>query len=197
MLSLDSFRHLLEISSKSKSERGQHLSAFHMKVKMSNGCEIPLECAFQGSKVFDRSGPFTDLYWKAPKEAKRHPRLKESGPLTGFKFENFSWPLEPKTVFYDWLYVTFLKSWREWAEKLYSYRGFIDVEFNPHRSINCQARSCALFLSLMRRNILDEATKSPEAFITTLRSFEYHPQLRPEQGWEAPLVQRSHNTVRG
>ena len=141
----------LEISSKSKSERGQHLSAFYMKVRLDDREEIPLECAFQGSKVFERGGPFTDLYWKEPSDAKRDPRLKESGSLKGFKFQGFTWPLEPKTVFYDWLYISFLKRYRDWAPKLYAYGGFTDVEFNPHKSINCQARSCALFLSLIKR----------------------------------------------
>ena len=158
------FRHPLEISSKFKSDRGQHLSAFYMKVQLSDGREIPLECAFQGSKTFERGGPFTDLYWKEPRDAKRDPRLKESGVLTAFKFEGFTWPLEPKTVFYDWLYITFLKRYKDWAPKLYAYGGFTDVEFNPFRSINCQARSCALFLSLMKRETLDEATQSPHDF---------------------------------
>jgi len=189
------FRHLLEISSKSKSGRGQHLSAFHMKVKMPDAREVPLECAFQGSKVFERGGPFTELYWLEAREAKRDLRLKESGPLTGFKFGDFSWPLEPKTAFYDWLYVTFLRGWREWAEKLYAYGGFTDIEFNPHRSINCQARSCALFLSLMKRGLLDKATESPQDFITTLLSFDYRPQLRTEHGWDPSLFSEPNKSV--
>jgi len=174
------FKDLLEISSKSKSDRGQHLSAFYMKVKLSDGREIPLECAFQGSKTFERGGPFTDLYWKEPKEAKRDPRLKESGPLKSFQFEGFTWPLEPKTVFYDWLYITFLKRYRDWTPKLYAYGGFTDVEFNPHRSINCQARSCALFLSLLKKDVLDEATQSPQDFIHMLTTSRYRPQLRAD-----------------
>ena len=52
---------LLEISSKSTEKLGQHLSAFHLKVRGQHG-EMPLECAFQGSKVFERGGPYTDLY---------------------------------------------------------------------------------------------------------------------------------------
>jgi Aldo/keto reductase family len=32
---------------------------------------------------------------------------------------------------------------REWLERLYRYAGFTDIEFNPSKSINCQARSCA------------------------------------------------------
>lgn len=182
------FDHLLEISSKAESERGQHLSAFYMKVKMQDGKEIPLECAFQGSKVFERGGPFTDLYGVVePRVAKRDPRLRESGPLKAFQFEGFTWPLEPKTAFYDWLYVRFLYHYRDWASKLYAYGGFTDVEFNPYRSINCQARSCALFLSLMKKNLLDAAVESPDDFIRTLRRFDYRPQLRAEHGDQPPL----------
>jgi len=178
------FSPLLEISTKSDNKRGQHLSAFYIKVKTSSGSEIPLECAFQGSKVFERGGPFTDLYGKDVREAKRDLRLKESGLLKGFHFDGFVWPLEPKTAFYDWLYVGFLKNWREWGQKLYAYAGFTDIEFNPSRSINCQARSCALFLSLMKRGLLDDAIKSPHDFIRVLSSFSYHPQLRTG---DAPL----------
>jgi hypothetical protein len=58
---------LLEISSESKSERGRHMSAFYMTVPTKHG-RIKLELAFQGSKVFERGGPFTDLYSKGDKE---------------------------------------------------------------------------------------------------------------------------------
>jgi hypothetical protein len=151
------YRNLLEISTKSKSERGRHLSAFHMTADTKSHGAIKLELAFQGSKVFERGGPFTDLYGTPDTEighAKRDPRLQESGMLVGFRFEGFDFPLEPKTVFYDWFYISFLKNFTDWAPKLYAYGGFTDVEFNPHRSINWQARSCALFLALMRRNLV-------------------------------------------
>ncbi|MGP0076216.1 MAG: DUF6977 family protein [Bryobacteraceae bacterium] len=174
---------LLEISSKSKSERGRHMSAFYMTAATREHGRIKLELAFQGSKVFERGGPFTDLYLKGDKEigeAKRDPRLKESGALTGFRFEGMDFPLEPKTTFYDWLYCSFLIEYRDWAVKLYDYAGFTDVEFNPHRSINCQARSAALFLSLMKRRQLDEATKSPLDFIRVLTDSKYRPQLRSD-----------------
>lgn len=177
------FSPLLEISTKSKSERGRHMSAFYMTVPTKEYGRIKLELAFQGSKVFERGGPFTDLYRKGDKEigeAKRDPRLKDSGPLTGFRFEDMDFPLEPKTTFYDWLYCSFLTDYRDWAVKLYDYVGFTDVEFNPNRSINCQARSAALFLSLMKRAQLDEAMKSPADFIRTLTASKYRPQLRSE-----------------
>src|ERR1035438_5378865 len=189
---------LLEISSKSSLKTGRHMSAFHMTVDTKELGTIKLELAFQGSKVFERGGPFTDLYGKGEKEigeAKRDPRLQNSGALIGFWFEGFDFPLEPKTVFYDWLYISFLKNFRDWAPKLYAYGGFTDVEFNPHRSINCQARSCALFLSLMRRDLLDKAVESPHAFISLLREFDYKPQLRAEHGGQPPLFSAPPRTV--
>jgi len=177
------FAPLLEISTKSENKRGRHMSAFHMTVPTKDYGRIKLELAFQGSKVFERGGPFTDLYRKGEKEigeAKRDPRLKESGALIGFRFEGFDFPLEPKTVFYDWLYCSFLSDYRDWARKLYGYAGFTDIEFNPQRSINCQARSAALFLSLMKRGELDEALQSPSAFIRALSNSQYRPQLRAD-----------------
>ena len=60
------------------------------------------------------------------------------------------------------------------------YWGFTDIEFNPQRSINCQARSAALFLSLMKRGELDEALQSPSAFIRALSNSQYRPQLRAD-----------------
>jgi hypothetical protein len=64
------YRNILEVSTKSERQRGQHLSAFYLKVKNERLGEIPLECAFQGSKVFERGGPFTDLYHVEPRVAK-------------------------------------------------------------------------------------------------------------------------------
>jgi hypothetical protein len=176
---------LLEISSKSEEKLGQHLSAFHLKVRTENLDEIKLECAFQGSKVFEKGGPYTDLYLVDPKDAKRDPRLQESGRLTGFRFKDFSFALEPKTIFYDWLYVNAIYPHREWLERLYKYVGFTDIEFNPSKSINCQARSCALFVSLMKNNLLHQAVASPQVFTDLISRYDYHPQLRNGNGQDA------------
>lgn len=181
---------LLEISSKSEEKLGQHLSAFHLKVREQTLDEIRLEAAFQGSKVFERGGPYTDLYAVEGRDAKRDPRLQESGRLTGFRFNGFSFPLEPKTVFYDWLYVTAIYPHREWLQRHCKYVGFTDIEFNPSKSINCQARSCALFVALMKKNLLDRAVVSPQAFTELISEYDYHPQPRSETsqgafGWAA------------
>jgi hypothetical protein len=175
---------LLEVSSKSTEKVGQHLSAFHLQVRGRHG-EMPLECAFQGSKVFERGGPFTDLYGADVREAKRDPRLRESGRLIAFDFQGTRFPLEPKTAFYDWLYINAIYPHREWLQRLNRYAGFTDIEFNPERSVNCQARSCALFVSLMAKGLLEAAVASPDAFIATITEHSYRPRQIERDGQRA------------
>lgn len=169
---------ILEVSTKSGNPRGQELSAFNLKVRNEGRGGVPLECVFQGSKVFERGGPFVDLYSMDVRSAKKDPRLKESGKLVAFEFDGSRWPLEPKTVFYDWLYVSCIYTSLDRAQELFQYGGFSDIEFNPFRSINCQARSIALFLSLMQRGELGEAVKSPSDFLRVILNSDYRPDLR-------------------
>jgi hypothetical protein len=171
---------VLEVSTKSASKRGQHLSAFHLKVNDEAVGEMPLESAFQGSKVFEQGGPFKDLYRADAPSAKGDPRLKTSGRLIAFEFAGFRWPLEPKTAFYDFLYARCIYPHRDWAVKLLDYGGFSDIEFNPSKSVNCQARSIALFVTLLKRQLLDEALASPLAFLRVIGETQYRPQLRTE-----------------
>jgi len=42
---------------------------------------------------------------------------------------------------------------------------FSDIEFNPKKSINCQARTCAVLVSLVRLDLIDEALSSKDRFI--------------------------------
>jgi len=158
------FTPLLEVSSKSEILLGQRLSAFNLKIETEIG-KISVESAFQGSKVFEKGGPYTDLYMKTPKEAKTDHRLKSSGKLVEFDFMGSKWPIIPKTSFYDWLYIKSLYPHRDYLKKLFKYKGFTDIEFNPKKSINCQARTCALLLSLIDLNLLEEAMKSKSKFI--------------------------------
>ncbi len=184
---------VLEVSTKSERTAGRHLSAFHLKVQTEEG-SIPLECAFQGSKVFQHGGPFRDIFRKDVREAKRDLRLKNSGNLTGFEFEGICFSLEPKTFFYDWLYLNAIYEHRNWLERLHTYAGFTDIEFNPYRSINCQARSIALFITLQRRQLLDEAVSSPKVFRELLERFQYKPELRSEASAQRPII-RSHQQI--
>jgi hypothetical protein len=103
------FSPVLEISTKSPSIAGRRLSAFNLIIKSQRHGELPLESAFQGSKVFEGGGPYTDLYFAAPKNAKRDPRIRTSGKLVGFVFDGYQWSTEPQTAFYDWLYISFFE----------------------------------------------------------------------------------------
>jgi|ERR1051325_3110176 hypothetical protein len=165
---------VLEVSSKSAEKLGRHLSAFHLKVQSRRG-EIALESAFQGSKVFEHGGPFTELYASEARDAKRDPRLRDSGRIVAFEFDGERFPIEPRTAFYDWLYINAIYPHREWLQRLHRYAAFSDIEFNPERSLNCQARSCALFVSLMTKGLLDSAVESAETFIATLAAHPYGP----------------------
>jgi hypothetical protein len=185
------FSPLLEVSTKSESPLGQHLSAFNLKVRTWEFGEIPIECAFQGSKVFESGGPYPDLYTCAEvKDARRDCRLQESGSLVGFDFQGKSFPLEPKTAFYDWLYISaILPSWKQFSA-LKEYAAYTDIEFNPYRSINCQARSCALFVSLISKDLLESATLSPDAFIEVLTRSAYRPRLMEPPKHDSQMARR-------
>lgn len=131
----------LEISTKGLIDLGVKLSAFNLKL---NG--YTLENIFQSSKVFSNGGPYRDLLDVSPKDAKRDDRLHNSGALIGFNYAGIDFTLEPKTVFYDYIYITAVKQTLlpEEIEKIKEYTHFTDIEFNPQRSINTQAKSVAI-----------------------------------------------------
>ncbi|MBU6520483.1 hypothetical protein KOL70_21240 [Pantoea sp. B270] len=162
---------ILEISSKSRDSLGVALSAFNLSfTTLKQQRTLTIECAFQGSKVFQRGGPFTDMFEMTPREAKKDKRLLTSGRLTGFKFFGTEWELEPQTAFYDWLYISALRKQKELADQVVAYSAFTDIEFNPERSINCQAYSAALYVSLHNLGILDDTISSKERFLQTIAS---------------------------
>jgi hypothetical protein len=144
------FSPILEISSKSPNPLGVSLSAFNLMLQAGNLKRLSVECAFQGSKVFEKGGPFTDLYDKSSREAKTDERLKNSGEVTAFQFMGEDFPTTPITAFYDWLYLMALWNNQEFAQQLLLFQGFSDIAFNPEKSINCQARSAALFVGLSK-----------------------------------------------
>ena len=171
---------ILEVSTKSETELGNRLSAFNLSY-FSNQMNkrISLEAAFQGSKVFEKDGPHTDLYTKEPFEIKKDERIDREKRIIGFEFEGIKWQTEPKTAFYDWIYLKAVKSNIEDLnntiyEKILNYTAFTDIEFNPKKSINCQARSCALYVSLFKNELLDIALESEEAFLEIISKDSFY-----------------------
>lgn len=148
---------VLEISSKSMQEGGESLSAFYLpKYVPVLGKSVPVECVFQSGKIFQNGGPYTDLLTVTPREAKRDERLKNSGKLVDFTFEGKKYPLFPRTIFYDFIYINALFENPELAKIALEYDAFTDVEFNPQKSINCQAKAAATFVALSRIGLIDK-----------------------------------------
>lgn len=163
------YKNILEVSTKSSEKLGWQLSAFNLMVDFEEDKKISLECAFQGSKVFENGEQYKDLYYVESIRAKKDERLKNSGNIVGFEFEGEFWENEPKTAFYDYLYIkTLFDNYQDIIKELLGYDTFTDIEFNPKKSINCQARTCAILVSLAKTNLLKDVIKSKERFIETV-----------------------------
>lgn len=160
---------ILEISRKSTSQLGISLSAFNLPLETPDSKKMSVECAYQGSKIFENGGPFHDLYWVSSRAAKTDERIQNSGALVGFNFCGKEFPNEPKTAFYDWLYVSALcQKKKDLMPQLERYKGFSDIVFNPKRSLNCQARAAALFVSLSKNGLMDEQVISDKEYYLAL-----------------------------
>lgn len=141
-------RNPLEISSKSATPLGVELSAFNLQLRFL--CDPPLnasvETAYQGSKIF--SGKIridNDRYDLMPREARKRAREHEAcHDLSGWSVSGYYFNLDSGTEFYDWLYLGALYQQPELLQQLVEYDCFTDIEFNPKKSLACQARSAAL-----------------------------------------------------
>lgn len=137
----------LEVSTKSFDNLGMRLSAFNLKLQ-----GIPLECVFQAAKKYENGGPYTDLLSVAPRDAKRDERHHSSGRLISFVHDGKEFPLEPKTIFYDYIYLMAVREQFNTEElmEIMNFEFFTDIEFNPQKSINCQAKSVALIKAMLK-----------------------------------------------
>ncbi len=154
VLKVDPDARPLEISTKSREDLGVKLSAFSLTLNQHT-----LENIFQSSKVFQGGGPYLDLLQVPPREAKRDKRLQDSGHLKAFCYQGEEFPLEPRTVFYDYIYIAAVKEplTADEIKDILEYNYFTDIEFNPAKSINTQARTAAMI-----RLILEEYGYLPD-----------------------------------
>ncbi len=162
---------ILEVSTKSEDYAlGKALSAFNLK---KDG--IPIENIFQSSKVFSDGGPYLDLLEIDPASAKKDPRIstaKNIRTLTSFEYAGKKYPTEPKSFFYDYIYISALSDNKTLSEKIINYDVFTDIEFNqkiPYSDkkgpFNCQARSCAIYVWLQQNNLLNKYLENPNSLI--------------------------------
>ena len=161
------YNKILEISTKSKDILGVKLSAFNLKINFKNK-EYFLESLFQGSKVFSNEGPYEDIYKKESIDAKKDERIKRSD-LKEFSFFGEKFTLE--FDFYSWLYFLALKQNKRLTGEILHYQAFTDIEFNPEKSLNCQAYSAALYLSMIKNNILNIDKEYPDDELKSIIPF--------------------------
>lgn len=160
-----------------------------------SGRVYSVENWFQAAKVFERDGeeygPYAELLSvRTPKrylntflDKKTAAQYEDDylfqkiqseivgADLTRFELGEKRFPLVPRSSFYDFLYAKALYQDRnsELAKRLCEYRVFTDIMFNPgtgkRRKYNTQARSCAIFVSLTKRGLIDDALFDIETFI--------------------------------
>ena len=155
---------VLEVSRFSDSPLGVGLSAFNLTVTTSIGKKMPVECAYQGSKIMKGYGQLSDLYEVSAIEAKQDPRHSGS-PLLGFAFDGEEFGIHPVGAFYNWLYIRALAENQELADQLMVYDAFTDIAFNPEKSRCCQAEACAYYVALRRCGLLEDAMESKDKFV--------------------------------
>lgn len=191
---------ILEVSTASHNyETGQALSAINLAYTSSDTGEThSVEGWFQAAKVFScngrKAGPYPELLCcKTPKRYLNQKLDKktrdqyandelfqsiqadiEGATLYEFQFEGESFPLIPRSGFYDYLYIKALNQPQneQLAESLMRYRVFTDIMFTPGagktRKYNTQARSCAIYVALKRRGIVSESIRSFNAFVNAI-----------------------------
>lgn len=148
---------VLEVSTKSLVDTGVSLSAFNLlKCVPFSDAPLTVESLYQGSKKFHSGGPYTDLYYCTPKEAKKDERISVGGIPNSYSFDGVEYPAEPYDAFYNWLYISALLENNELSKKILEYDAFTDIEFDFVNGLNCQAKACAIFVSLAKRKLLEK-----------------------------------------
>lgn len=156
---------ILEVSTKSPLELGKMLSSINLKFKI-NDKEYFFESVYQSSKVFSNGllGTIHHPEWieLASFEAKKKSQ-ELNLPLALFKFGEKAFPLEPKTMFFDWLYISCIHQLNiKFLIEKYTF--FTDIEFNPARMISTQARALCLYKLLAEQDIVDSFLDNPQEF---------------------------------
>ena len=137
----------MDISSASTTELGVKLSAFNLKL---NGRTV--ECLYQGSKVYENTGAMHHLYDMSSLEAKQSMKYKNAGRLIGFDYFGESFPLVPRTAFYDYIYIKALIENYGYSLDVGNCNCFTDVQAVTDIDA-CQARSVCEYV-LMREQAM-------------------------------------------
>ena len=119
----------LEVSSMSDKEIGIKLSALNLILNTSNGTDS-VQNIYQSSKRY--SFDFTDY----------------------FKYNDLVFDSTPTGMFYDYIYMCAILQNSHLINDLVQFDIFTDIQFNPNKSLNTQARAVAIFKTLYDNNSL-------------------------------------------
>ncbi len=155
---------VIEVTTKSLNHIGEQFSPFYLTVKLPDGQWKPVETVYHACKVYEKGGPFLDILEKEPGHARKDERRYKNGELIGFQFGNKTFPADPPTYFFTWLYITALTEHPDQAKILLDYDAFTDILFNPKKGKVNQAMACAIYVSLVKRGLLEDAMSSPESY---------------------------------
>ena len=154
---------VLEISSTSLMSLGSRLSAMNLNKRTQRGL-TKVESAFQSSRIYSDGvktvGPFPDYLFLPGRECKKLVKEASEGmhsymyEFDGMTFYAPAWHI---SQFYDFLYLNALLEPENKGvkEQLLAERFtcFTDL---ATKSLNCQARSAAIFVGLVRAGLIDE-----------------------------------------
>lgn len=167
---------LLEISSVGKNKIGVQTSAMHLNVYTSNPAKhglrtstvnsngkpygkFKVENVFQAGKVFQGQTPEQHqqstqrILNMNPVQAKHTTKAMNSrSQLKGFKMFGHQFPLQPKTDYYDYVYMHGLAQHPKLGKQIASHNAFSDFFAVPGKTINTQSKSCTLFTSLVKKH---------------------------------------------
>ena len=171
--------HALDISSASTEELGVALSAFNLEWK-----GIPIECWYQGSKVYSDGKLNHHLYKVTSLDAKL--ASKNKGPVTAFNLQGREFPTDPRTVFYDYLYLLGMCDTYGHDLDLSKYDCFTDVQAVIDIDA-CQARAVCMYKLLQQQgkfrvlNVFDDFLYWHEAVVEDTYPVTYF------DGWLKPV----------
>jgi len=159
---------LLEVSPESDEPLGANICASNLAVEDDRSYLVPLMAVYHGSMVFTGGGPFLDLYGMSEEEIVGDKRLTSSGKHVGFRFMDLEWGTKSETLFYDWLAIHAIHRYQKLRLETPRFKGFTEIGCHPRARSVCHARSCALYVALEKKKLLDEVVGSQDLFIETL-----------------------------
>jgi len=155
----------IEISSSSTEPLGISTSAFNLNIKTTHGT-YTVEQLFQAGKVFKLQGKQSNLLGLSPADARKANKgLNRNDVLINFDLFGDTFPLEPKTYFYNWIYLNALRENSTLAKDILKYDAFTDINANPKYTISTQAEACSIYVSLARKGTLNKALHDKNSFL--------------------------------